>query len=159
MEPLMDDNCAHGTDNRPDPPRLLGLDGHWLMVLDCDLNRMLPQEGCALLLGEPLGPTRWRLHWIWPCLNSWTPPEERHRRFRIAPAELVAAQRWARDRHWQLLGSAHGHPAAGAEPSDFDLSMAWEGSLLLIRGQAPAGLGAWLARGAGEPPLPVALGD
>jgi len=159
MEPLMDDNCAHGTDNRPDPPRLLGLDGHWLMVLDCDLNRMLPQEGCALLLGEPLGPTRWRLHWIWPCLNSWTPPEERHRRFRIAPAELVAAQRWARDRHWQLLGSAHGHPAAGAEPSDFDLSMAWEGSLLLIRGQAPAGLGAWLARGAGEPPLPVALGE
>jgi len=155
----MDDNCGHGTDNRPESPRLLGLDRHWLMVLDRDLDRMLPQEGCALLLGEPVGRMRWRLRWIWPCLNSWSPPEERDRRFLVAPAELVAAQRWARDHHCQVLGSAHGHPTAGAEPSAFDLAMAWEGCLLLIRGHAPAGLGGWLARGPGEPPLPVALGE
>jgi [CysO sulfur-carrier protein]-S-L-cysteine hydrolase len=159
MEPLMDDNCGHGIDCRPDAPRLLGLDGHWLMVLDRDLDRVLPQEGCALLLGEILGPRRWGLRWIWPCLNSWTPPADRHRRFQVAPAELVAAQRWARDHRWQLLGSAHSHPTSGGEPSVFDLSMAWDGSLLLIRGHCPAGLGVWLVGAGGEPPQAVALGE
>ncbi len=155
----MDDNCGHGIDCRPDAPRLLGLDGHWLMVLDRDLDRVLPEEGCALLLGEPSGAETWRLRWIWPCLNRWTPMAERLRRFQVDPAELVAAQRWARDHHWQLLGSAHSHPTAGGAPSAFDLSLAWEGCLLLIRGHDPAELGAWLVGAPGEPPRAVALGE
>ena len=155
----MDVTWGHGIDCQPDAPRLLGLDGHWLMVLDRDLDRGQPLEGCALLLGEPIGPMGWRLRWIWPCLNNWIPPSERHRRFQVAAAELVAAQRWARDHGWQLLGSAHSHPTAGAVPSAFDLSMAWEGTLLLIRGHSPPGLAAWFVGGAGEPPRAVALGD
>ena len=155
----MNDNCGHGIDCRPDAPRLLGLDGHWLMVLDRDLDRVLPEEGCALLLGEPSGEETWRLRWIWPCLNRWTPMAERLRRFQVDPAELVAAQRWARDHHWQLLGSAHSHPTAGGAPSAFDLSLAWEGCLLLIRGHDPSELGAWLVGAPGEPPRAVALGE
>ena len=155
----MNDNCGHGIDCRPDAPRLLGLDGYWLMVLDRDLDRVLPEEGCALLLGEPSGVETWRLRWIWPCLNRWTPMAERLRRFHVDPAELVGAQRWARDHHWQLLGSAHSHPTAGGAPSAFDLSLAWEGCLLLIRGHDPAELGAWLVGAPGEPPRAVALGE
>ena len=159
MEPLMDDNCGHGIDCVRRGPRLLGLDGHWLMVLEKDLERVLPEEGCALLLGEPLGPEGWRLRWVWPCLNSWAPQGERHRRFMVAPSELVAAQRWARDHHWRLLGSAHSHPTAGCAPSAFDLSMAWEGMVLLIRGHSPQCLGVWMVGDAGAPPRAVALGE
>ena len=60
------------------------------MVLERDLRSAWPNEGCALLLGEP-----GRLHWVWPCLNVWQPVEpdatefSRRNRFSIDPAELV----------------------------------------------------------------------
>ena len=62
------------------------------MVLERDLRSAWPNEGCALLLGEP-----GRLHWVWPCLNVWQPVEpdatefSRRNRFSIDPAELVSS--------------------------------------------------------------------
>ena len=118
------------------------------MVLERDLRSAWPNEGCALLLGEP-----GRLQWVWPCLNAWQPVEpqamelSRRNRFSIDPAELVSAQRWCRDRHWQLLGAAHSHPTGPVTPSAEDLSWGWPGALMLIRGYAPLAWGAWSLQG------------
>ena len=133
---------------QPVSPPLLVLHGHWLMVLDRDLRSAWPNEGCALLLGEP-----GQLQWVWPCLNAWQPVEtevtefSRRNRFSIDPAELVSAQRWCRDRHWQLLGAANSHPTGPVTPSVEDLSWGWPGALMLIRGYAPLAWGAWSLQG------------
>ena len=129
---------------QPVSPPLLVLHGHWLMVLDRDLRSAWPNEGCALLLGHP-----GRLQWVWPCLNAWQPADpkttalSRRNRFSIDPAELVGAQRWCRDRQWQLLGAAHSHPTGPVMPSAEDLSWGWPGAVMLIRGYAPLAWGAW----------------
>jgi len=112
-------------------PALLTLDPHWLMVLEQDLRLALPEEGCALLLGSRQG-QGWELHWVWPCLNRWQPRQERLNRFAVDPAELVAAQKWARAKGWLLLGAAHSHPQGEPQPSATDCEWAWEGELMLI---------------------------
>ncbi len=101
------------------------------MVLEQDLRLALPEEGCALLLGSRQG-QGWELHWVWPCLNRWQPRQERLNRFAVDPAELVAAQKWARAKGWLLLGAAHSHPQGEPQPSAIDCEWAWEGELMLI---------------------------
>ena len=71
----------------------------------------------------------------------------RRNRFSTDPAELVSAQRWCRDRRWQLLGAAHSHPIGPVTPSAEDLSWGWPGALMLIRGYAPLAWGAWSLQG------------
>jgi proteasome lid subunit RPN8/RPN11 len=118
------------------------LDPHWLMVLEHDLRLELPQEGCALLLGSRQGKA-WVLHWVWPCLNRWQPQQERTKRFAVDPAELVAAQKWARQKGWLLLGAAHSHPRGPAQPSPTDCEWAWEGALMVIWAVEAGFWGTW----------------
>ncbi|MEI8252140.1 MAG: M67 family metallopeptidase [Synechococcus sp. ELA057] len=98
----------------------------------------LPEEGCALLLGEPLPQpsfavgSQWRLTRIWPCRNSWMPQQERFRRFALDPREQLLAQRWARQRGLAVLGSAHSHPRGQPRPSGTDLALAYTPALQLI---------------------------
>ena len=105
-----------------------------------------------MLLGERHGSQLW-LRWVWPCLNRWQPePEQdstasRCNRFSIDPGELVAAQRWGRERGWLLLGSAHSHPSGAVTPSAIDLAWGWDGCLMLIRGYAPEVWGMWWLSG------------
>ncbi|OUT71892.1 MAG: hypothetical protein CBB79_07470 [Synechococcus sp. TMED19] len=131
-------------------PAHLSANGHWLIVLDQHLRCAWPEEGCALLLGPAAAAAELQLAWIWPCLNRWCPdptdPDQegsRRNRFSVDPGELVAAQRWGRQRGWQLLGSAHSHPSGGVQPSPIDLSWGWDGCLMLIRGLEPPAWGAW----------------
>jgi proteasome lid subunit RPN8/RPN11 len=109
-----------------------------------------PQEACALLLGgravaapdpSPGGdaPPAWEPHpedleirTVWPCLNIWEPASERPRRFLLDPREQLLAQRWARERELQVIGSAHSHPASAAVPSATDLDLACLPTLQLI---------------------------
>jgi proteasome lid subunit RPN8/RPN11 len=143
---------------QPVSPPLLVLHGHWLMVLERDLRSAWPNEGCALLLGEP-----GRVQWVWPCLNAWRPVDtkastlSRRNRFSIDSAELVVAQRWCRDRQWQLLGAAHSHPTGPVMPSAEDLSWGWPGAVMLIRGYAPLAWGAWYLSGQQESLQPQVL--
>ena len=143
---------------QPVSPPLLVLHGHWLMVLERDLRSSWPNEGCALLLGEP-----GRVQWVWPCLNAWRPADpqastlSRRNRFSIDSAELVVAQRWCRDRQWQLLGAAHSHPTGPVTPSAEDLSWGWPGAVMLIRGYAPLAWGAWYLSGQQESLQPQVL--
>ena len=128
------------------------------MVLERDLRSAWPNEGCALLLGEP-----GRVQWVWPCLNAWRPTDpktstlSRRNRFSIDSAELVVAQRWCRDRQWQLLGAAHSHPTGPVMPSAEDLSWGWPGAVMLIRGYAPLAWGAWYLSGQQESLQPQVL--
>jgi proteasome lid subunit RPN8/RPN11 len=88
-------------------------------------------EACGLLLGP-----RWRVDLVWPCRNIWLPAEDRPRRFAIDPREQLLAQKWARQRGWEVLGSLHSHPGGEAVPSATDRALAVPPALLVIQGVA-----------------------
>jgi proteasome lid subunit RPN8/RPN11 len=89
------------------------------------------QEACGLLLGP-----RWQVSQVWPCRNVWTPAEDRHRRFAVDPREQLLAQKWARQRGWDGLGSLHSHPKGEPVPSATDRALAVPPALLVIQGVA-----------------------
>lgn len=133
-----------------------------LTVLRRVLIAALPQEGCALLLGETCSaagasPSRsgsaeggsgnaadvpspasgtavpaLQIRLVWPCLNAWEPAAERTRRFRLDPREQLLAQCWGRGRGLQVLGAAHSHPCSDPMPSATDLALAFAPTLQLI---------------------------
>ncbi|MFM1799029.1 MAG: hypothetical protein RLZZ117_1307 [Cyanobacteriota bacterium] len=86
-------------------------------------------EACALLIGP-----RWRVVQVWPCRNVWIPATDRHRRFAIDPREQLLAQKWARQRGWDVLGSLHSHPGGKPLPSATDQTLAVPPALLVIQG-------------------------
>jgi proteasome lid subunit RPN8/RPN11 len=151
----------------------LRLNLDWLRVLVLDLAGTAPDEGCALLLGRQVSagsaPRLLELALVWPCLNRWQPAAERRQRFLIDPREQLLAQRWARQRGVQVLGSAHSHPQSPAEPSATDLALAVAPTLMVIRsglvGAGPganlaeslAGVGAWWLPGDGAAPLALEI--
>ena len=66
------------------------------------------------------------------CGNADPEPE---RRYSIAPRELIAAQKIARQQELEILGFYHSHPDHPAEASDTDLREAhWTGCVYLICG-------------------------
>lgn len=157
----------------PVSPALLRLNLDWLTILGGVLAAAAPEEGCALLLGQQMpdasGVGLLELGLVWPCLNRWEPQGERRQRFLIDPREQLLAQRWARQRGAQVLGSAHSHPASPAVPSATDLALAVAPTLMVIRSGLPgagaagehagpqAGLGAWWLPGDGAAPLALAI--
>jgi len=154
-------------------PALLRLNLDWLTILAGVLAAAAPEEGCALLLGQRLpvasGGSLLELGLVWPCLNIWEPQGERGQRFLLDPREQLLAQRWARQRGVQVLGSAHSHPASPAEPSATDLALAVAPTLMVIGSGLPgagaaaepagplAGLGAWWLPGDGAAPLALEI--
>jgi proteasome lid subunit RPN8/RPN11 len=123
-----------------------------LTVLEAVLGAAAPDEGCALLLGHR---DPWRIRRIWPCLNVWEPREERRRRFALDPREQLQAQKWARARGLQVLGSAHSHPQSAPVPSALDRGLAFAPTLMLIRGRGgpggDGGLACWWLPEQGHP--------
>ena len=68
------------------------------------------------------------------------------RRFRIRPADYLAAERRANELGAGLLGFYHSHPDHPARPSRYDLEHAWPGFAYIIVGVdqgEPAALTAW----------------
>lgn len=143
-------------------PARLVVDSHQLTVLRAVLAAAAPQEGCALLLGEParsgLGaPASARLQLIWPCLNVWPQSEQRCERFAIDPREQLLAQKWGRRHGWQVLGTAHSHPSSAAIPSPTDCAWAFPPALMLILGASGEVRAWWIAESAADPSdLPAA---
>ena len=130
-----------------DWPEQLAVDSHQLTVLRAVLAAAAPQEGCALLLGQPSRsgpgtPAPAHVQRIWPCLNCWPQWEHRCGRFAIDPREQLLAQKWGRPRGWQVLGTAHSHPSSAAIPSSTDCAWAFPPALMLILGVS-AELRAW----------------
>merc|ERR1712185_713376 len=100
-----------------------------------------PEEGCALLIGSGLQGDVLNLTTVWPCCNVWG-CGNRHKRFLLDPREQLAAQQWARRHDQCVLGVAHSHPAAAAEPSVHDRRWAEPERVMLIVAAA-GGIGAW----------------
>jgi proteasome lid subunit RPN8/RPN11 len=138
-------NAAQGTGEPSSTPAAIHFDRQALTVLLEALAAPAPEEGCALLLGRPLSGA-WTVDLIWPCLNTWSPRQERHRRFAIDPREQLLAQKWARLQGLRVLGAAHSHPHAAAVPSSTDLTLTLGPTVMVILG--------WC--GSSESPLPPA---
>lgn len=71
---------------------------------------------------------------VWATENVWSTEADcypdgvvrtRTRRYAIAPAVLLQAQREARDRHLDIIGIYHSHPDTCAIPSEVDRVCAW----------------------------------
>ena len=71
-----------------------------------------------------------------------TPPTSRCNRFALDPREQLLAQRWARQRGLDVIGTAHSHPQGDATPSRRDRDWLRVPSLMVIQG-ADLRLRAW----------------
>lgn len=111
-------------------------------LIQTHAERTYPEECCGLLLGQLDAQSgRKTLVEVWPTENVWTPQIEaeagltiqasahsaltRERRFWIAPAVLLQAQREGRDRNLDIIGFYHSHPDHPATPSETDRRYAW----------------------------------
>jgi len=89
--------------------------------------RALPNEGCGLLSGRPIGATLFGGQFF-PGTNVLASPS----RFAMDPAEVVAALT-AIDAGGDRLGAiVHSHPVTGATPSRTDLQEAYYPEALLL---------------------------
>ncbi len=133
-------------------PELIEFHSNCNTILCKSLKAAYPHEGCALLLGTkssitPLNNKNiWQIKYIWPCNNIWNlfkvklnePKNQgkkilsKSNRFTIDPREQIAAQRWARGKDYQVLGSAHSHPEGGNKPSKVDLACHIGPGLIII---------------------------
>src|SRR3954471_20411317 len=88
-----------------------------------------PEECCAVLLGRTEASVRILAEAI-ACRNVRTGTGKR---YEIAPQELIAAQRRAREQGLAILGFYHSHPDHPAEPSVTDVAEAhWPGCAYVI---------------------------
>ena len=77
-----------------------------------------PHECCGILLGKS-DTEQIQVHQIIPAGNTRT--DSAHNRYNIAPQELIAAQRQARQHGLDIVGFYHSHPDHPAQfsPTDF----------------------------------------
>jgi proteasome lid subunit RPN8/RPN11 len=110
-------------------------------------DQCYPEECCGLLLGDMgtwvAGQRTREIADVMPMSNRWSPDGDhahvlegfpsasagsvfnKRRRYWIEPADLLAAQRGARDRNLAIIGIYHSHPDHSAEPSECDRTWAW----------------------------------
>jgi proteasome lid subunit RPN8/RPN11 len=122
--------------------------------VECMQNHALgcaPEECCGLLVGTPLRHTERWVRAVIPVPNRAA--HERSRQFVIAPADLLAAERHARDTKCSVIGVYHSHPNGAAAPSPQDLRFAQpDWSYVVVAGSASGGaaLHSWRVRASGS---------
>ena len=90
-----------------------------------------PHECCGVLLGKSNGVDGNTVHQIVRAGNTRT--DSAHNRYNIAPEELIAAQRQARNSGLDIVGFYHSHPDHPARWSQTDLAEAhWFGCSYVI---------------------------
>ena len=110
-----------------------------------------PHECCGILLGKS-DTEQIQVHQIIPAGNTRT--DSAHNRYNIAPQELIAAQRQARQQGLDIVGFYHSHPDHPAQWSPTDFAEAhWLGCSYVItriaEGKADI-TNSFLLRGASE---------
>lgn len=79
----------------------------------------LPEEACALLLGER-SETEKLVKEVYITENV----DHTNEHFTITPQDQLKAIRYARSRGWILLGNIHSHPETPSRPSEEDKRLA-----------------------------------
>lgn len=108
------------------------------------VESLYPEEACGLLLGKftkseevpasrtGVSPTDTgaRTIELQDTENCW--PGDRRKHFEIAPEEMLAAQKSARERDLDIIGVYHSHPDGSPIPSETDRQLAWNEYFYLI---------------------------
>ncbi|MGD8864251.1 MAG: M67 family metallopeptidase [Anaerolineales bacterium] len=89
------------------------------------LENVYPEEGAGFLLGREQGDLR-IVEAALPQPNEFQ-IDKRRRRYMIEPRDMMAAERYADERGYAIIGIFHSHPDHPPEPSSFDLewSLPW----------------------------------
>ena len=145
---------------RPAPPSLLHLPAPVLGQALRWARRCYPYESCGLLIGRRTSCSV-TIHRMIPCENLCA-PELRHRRFSIAPLELLAAEEQALTDGEALLGLVHSHCDSPAKPSPVDdkASLLWPETLWLIlsvREEGNDDVAAWWPTSEGLAQVPLSV--
>ncbi|HWF56934.1 MAG TPA: M67 family metallopeptidase [Candidatus Dormibacteraeota bacterium] len=88
-----------------------------------------PDEGCGVLLGRFAGQ---RIEVVDATSGTNLNTERSRDRYLLDPADIVRADREARDRGLDVVGFWHSHPDHPARPSQFDTDHAWVDYVYLI---------------------------
>jgi len=86
-------------------------------------SRPYPDEGCGVLLGSLDAEGSVRIVDVTSARNMIV--ERSRDRYDLDPADLLRADREARDRGVDVVGIWHSHPDHPARPSAFDTERAW----------------------------------
>src|SRR5438874_1980424 len=86
-------------------------------------ERDYPFECCGLMLGRFEDGHKNVLE-TYPISNA-REEEAKRNRFLIRPEELMRGEKYARDKHLDVVGFYHSHPDDRAVPSQYDLEHAW----------------------------------
>lgn len=121
------------------------------LLLDADVDAAIrahaaesyPHECCGALLGRDAAGAR-------KVLRAFPLPNRRqdspHNRFSLDAADVVAAERAAREMGAELVGWYHSHPDHPARPSGYDREHAWPWYsyvIVAVAGGAPGQMTSW----------------
>ena len=104
-----------------------------LQTIRAHAESTYPDECCGIMLGQVSDDSKTLVE-VWATENAWSAEADYYpdgvvtttrRRYAIAPAVLLQAQREARDRQLDIIGIYHSHPDHPAIPSEFDRVYAW----------------------------------
>ena len=122
-----------------------------------------PEECCGVLVGREVDGAK-EVQFVRSARN--VAAADRDTRYEIDPEELLASERFARDRGLDVVGYYHSHPGATARPSATDRArgLPWASYVIVsVREGRAAELTSWTCRVAGgvfdEEPLDVRAGE
>jgi proteasome lid subunit RPN8/RPN11 len=91
-----------------------------------------PLEGCGILLGQLHDPRRAGALVVDAIPGHNLVQDRAHDRYELDPADIIAADRRARQQGMDIVGFWHTHPDHPAEPSRFDAERAWPDYVYVI---------------------------
>lgn len=91
-------------------------------ILAAHLESAYPKEGCGVLLGRVDGDKRQASEAV-PCRNAYD--GEQADRFQLHPADILSADKRARELKLDVIGFFHSHPDCDAYFSATDLKNSW----------------------------------
>lgn len=133
---------------------ILQLSAIHLQHITTHAEETYPEECCGILLGQwhrSSFPPAKTVTQVWAVENAWNDEAAavmatvvatavpgsptnaaKTERYWIDPKELLAAQRYAREHHIEVIGIYHSHPDHAALPSESDRALAWSSYSYLI---------------------------
>ncbi len=97
-----------------------------------------PNEGCGVLIGGVVGE---RAAVVEATSGTNMNTERARDRYLLDPADIVRADRHARERGLDIVGFWHSHPDHPAHPSQFDTDHAWLDYVYIIVNTIATGAG------------------